>query len=380
MSYCVGPVLLYILSNCIPFSSACNAHVPAGGSCHALSALYHWSMHRKGDWGFAAIIAALLAVAVGLGWLGLHGEASSSVRSPPVEPLGSSATCLVTPSTEARNLLVEDIAEAQTSVLVECYLISDPDVVRALCSARARGCDVRVLMEESPYGGFSMNDSVRNTLRSAGIDTNWGNRVYSFTHAKFVVIDSAIAWVMTANLTKSAFDKNREVLVRCASQELVHDLLRVFWADRRRGPCKAGELVLSPVNARRSIVEMLMSASNYVDVASEVLDDDQVEEALQSLVSRGIRVRVLVASPDRVAINAVSRQELERTGVAVRFLQSPYLHAKYIVVDGRIAYVGSHNLTSGSLDENREVGTITDEQAIVTVIEESFVSDWPSGG
>lgn len=337
-------------------------------------------MHRKGNVGFVAIVAALLAVAVGLGWLGLHGEVLSPARSLPIEPLGSSATCLVTPSTEVRSLLVKDIAEARTSILVECYLISDPDVVQALRSARARGCDVRVLMEESPYGGFSTNDSVRNTLRSAGIDTNWGNRVYSFTHAKFVVIDSARAWIMTANLTKSAFDKNREVLVRSASQELVHDLIRVFWADRRRGPCKAGGLILSPVNARRSIVEMLMSANDYVDVASEVLDDNQVEGVLERLASRGIRVRVLVASPDRIEINAVSRRELERTGVAVRFLQSPYLHAKYIVVDGRIAYVGSHNLTSGSLDENREVGTITDEQAIVTAIEESFLSDWPSGG
>ena len=337
-------------------------------------------MHRKGNLGFAGVIAALLAVAVCLGWLGLRGDVSSPAQSLPIEPLGPSAICLVTPSTEARGQLVEDIAKARTSVFVECYLISDPDVVQALCSARARGCDVRVLMEESPYGGFSMNDSIRNTLRSAGIDTNWGNRVYSFTHAKFVVIDSARAWVMTANLTKSAFEKNREVLVRSASRELVHDLLRVFWADRRRGPCEAGGLVLSPVNARRDIVKMLVSASEYVDIASEVLDDSQVKEALEGLASRGIRVRVLVASPDRVEINAVSRQELERAGVAVRYLQSPYLHAKYIVVDGRIAYVGSHNLTSGSLDENREVGTITDEQAIVTAIEDSFLSDWPSGG
>ena len=52
-----------------------------------------------------------------------------------------------------------------------------------------------------------MNQTVRNELRSSGIDANWGNRVYSFTHAKYVVIDDTIAWIMTANLSKSAFDR-----------------------------------------------------------------------------------------------------------------------------------------------------------------------------
>ena len=336
-------------------------------------------MRGKGNLAFTAVIAALLAAGLGLGWLGLRGDSSTSVQSVPIEPLGPAAICVVTPSAEARSLLVEDINQARASVFIECYLISDPDVVRALCSARARGCDVRVVMEETPYGGFSMNDSVRNTLRSSGIDASWGNRVYSFTHAKFAIIDDATAWVMTANLTKSAFEKNREVLIRSGSQDLVHDLLRVFWADRRRSPCTAGRLVVSPGNAREDIVQMLMSAGSSVDIASEVLDDSQVKQALERLSSRGVHVRALVASPERIEVNAASRQELEKVGVAVRYLGSPYLHAKYVVIDGRIAYVGSHNLTSGSLDENREVGTITDEPAIVAVVEASFLSDWPLG-
>jgi cardiolipin synthase len=348
------------------------------GPCHVPLVLYHGNMRRKGSLGFTVLIAALLAAALGLGWLGLRGS-SKFASSPSVEPLGSKVLCLVTPSGEARDLVVDDISRARKSVFVECYLISDPSIVEALCSARSRGCDVRILMEESPYGGFSMNDSVRNGFRSAGIDANWGNRVYSFTHAKFIVIDSTVAWVMTANLTKSAFDKNREVLVRSDSQDLVRDLVRVFWADRRRGPCNAGGLVLSPVNARGDLIELLTAAHSNVDVASEVLDDDQVKDVLEDLSSRGIWVRVLVASPDTVAVNAASRQQLERTGVAVRYLESPYLHAKYVVVDGRLAYVGSHNLSAGSLDENREVGVITDNVTVVRTIEASFSSDWPSG-
>ncbi len=96
---------------------------------------------------------------------------------------------------------MQDILNARKSVLVECYLISDPAIVQALQSARLHGCDVRVLMEEAPFGGFSMNQTVRNQLRSSGIDANWGNRVYSFTHAKYVVIDNIVAWIMTSSIT-----------------------------------------------------------------------------------------------------------------------------------------------------------------------------------
>src|SRR5450756_2158932 len=286
-------------------------------------------MPRKGIQWFTVLIAVLLVAALGLGWMGLRGVAPASTI--PAVRLGAQALCVVTPSDEARSLVVDDILKARKSILVECYLISDPAIVQALQSARLRGCDVRVIMEETPYGGFSMNQTVRNKLRSSGIDASWGNRVYSFTHAKYVVIDEVVAWIMTANLSKSAFDKNREVLVRTSSQGVVEDLVRIFWADRRRNPCAAGSLVVSPVNARQRLLGMLRGSCRSVEIASEVFDDQETCKLLQGLARRGVIVRVLVAAPERIAVNAVTRSELEGTGVTVRYLETPYLHAKYIV-------------------------------------------------
>jgi cardiolipin synthase len=234
-------------------------------------------------------------------------------------------------------------------------------------------------MEEAPFGGFSMNQTVRNELRSSGIDANWGNRVYSFTHAKYIVIDETTAWVMTANLSKSAFDTNREILIRTSSQSVVGDLVRIFSADRQRNPCAAGSLVVSPVNARQRLLGLLRGASHSVDIASEVLDDPETCKLLQDLAGRGVIVHVLVAAPESIASNAVTRSELEGTGVTIRYLETPYLHAKYIVVDKHLAYVGSHNLSAGSLDENREVGVVTDDSMVISTLETTFSGDWDSG-
>ncbi|MCX6098323.1 MAG: phospholipase D-like domain-containing protein [Caldiserica bacterium] len=334
-------------------------------------------MSGKGIHWFTLLIAVLLVAALGLGWMGLRPTAPASAI--PTVSLGAQVLCVVTPSQQARSLVVDDILNARKSVLVECYLISDPAIVQALQSARLRGCDVRVIMEETPFGGFSMNKTVRNQLRSSGIDANWGNRIYSFTHAKYVVIDDSVAWIMTANLSKSAFDKNREILVRTCSQTAVADLVRIFWADRRRNPCAAGSLVVSPVNARQRLLGLLRESCCSVEIASEVLDDQETCRLLRDLAGRGVRVRVLVAAPESIAVNAVTRSELEGTGVAVRYLETPYLHAKYIVVDTHVAYVGSHNLSAGSLDENREVGVITDDSMVVSTLEATFSGDWDSG-
>ena len=90
-------------------------------------------------------------------------------------------------------------------------------------------------------------------------------------------------------------------------------------------------------------------------------------------------MHVLVAAPESIASNAVTRSELEGTGVIIRYLETPYLHAKYVVVDGHLAYVGSHNLSAGSLDENREVGIVTDDSMVVSTLETTFSGDWDSG-
>ncbi|MNL80459.1 cardiolipin synthetase [compost metagenome] len=52
------------------------------------------------------------------------------------------------------------------------------------------------------------------------------------------------------------------------------------------------------------------------------------------------------------------------------------LHAKLIVVDGAAAYVGSINLTTNSLNNNRELGVIVRERSIVNRLVTFSSADW----
>ena len=112
----------------------------------------------------------------------------------------------VLPEAGARPLL-RSLEMAATSIDLEVYLLSHPQVIAALRSARARGVRTRVLLEQHPFGGLD-NAAVLADLQRAGVEARWTGPAFRLTHAKTLLVDRAEAWVMTANLTRAAFQSN----------------------------------------------------------------------------------------------------------------------------------------------------------------------------
>jgi phosphatidylserine/phosphatidylglycerophosphate/cardiolipin synthase-like enzyme len=54
----------------------------------------------------------------------------------------------------------------------------------------------------------------------------------------------------------------------------------------------------------------------------------------------------------------------------------PYVHAKAIAADRRVVFTGSENLSSTSLDQNRELGLLLAETAAINAVETAFATDW----
>jgi phosphatidylserine/phosphatidylglycerophosphate/cardiolipin synthase-like enzyme len=100
-----------------------------------------------------------------------------------------------------------------------------------------------------------------------------------------------------------------------------------------------------------------------LDVQMEELSDAGLVASLRAAVGRGVTVTVVAPARDRSAATNGALGRLASAGVAVRVLESPTVHAKAMVADQRRFYVGSMNLTASSLDSNREVGLILDDEA-----------------
>ena len=72
-------------------------------------------------------------------------------------------------------------------------------------------------------------------------------------------------------------------------------------------------------------------------------------------------------------------EKLEKSGVHIRTFDSNaalYIHAKMISVDEKIAFVGSENFSETSLNDNRELGIILTDKAIINSLSDIFIQDW----
>ncbi len=315
-----------------------------------------------------------------------EGGAERSSRAPAAQLTsvqGAAVAQLLVEPDDGRAALERAIAGAQRTVDLVVYLLSDRQIIAALKAAQSRGVRVRVMLEEHPYGEGPGNGAVARDLQAAGVTTAWSNPVFRLTHQKTLLIDDATAWVMTLNLTASAFTRNREFAVAIADPAAVAEIRQVFEADwSRQGaqPRQPG-LVWSPDNSRPKLLALIRGAKRTLDLYSEEMQDGETETALADAAWRGVGVRVLMTrGSGRRDPNERGRQRVRQAGVQVRLIDAPYVHAKAMLVDagseGALAFIGSENVSTSSLDQNRELGVLVNDAPPLKRLQDVFERDW----
>ncbi len=283
--------------------------------------------------------------------------------------------------------ILQAIDGARDSIRLKIYLITQDEVVEALAQAVQRGVDVRVIIEEEPFGGAESNALAGQALADAGVQVRARPGAFVYSHEKSLVVDDRRAYIMTHNLTNSSFNRNREYMAIVEDPALVQEVAQVFDADWERvePDLSRSLLVWSPVNSRPHIEALVERAQVSLDVEHTSLLDEHILTMLADAAQRGVRVRVItpaILDPSEWEWEPVSK--LAAAGVAIRFLDDPYVHAKTVIVDGQTAMIGSQNLTANSLENNRELGIIFDDPAAVNRLARIFLQDWnnaePWGG
>ncbi len=95
------------------------------------------------------------------------------------------------------------------------------------------------------------------------------------------------------------------------------------------------------------IASDLLSAEVRVDIAAYDLDAEPIVQALIDLEERGVEVRV-VTDTDNASLSSINR--LRRNGISVvEDKRSGLMHDKFVVIDGRIVWLGSMNFTTNGV-------------------------------
>lgn len=290
---------------------------------------------------------------------------------------------LIVEPDDGRRQLARAIREADRSVTLTMYLLTDRTLIRDLEYAHASGIDVRVILERHPYGAGDANQAAYDNLMAADVPVRWSNPRFLLTHEKAMVIDGASAYVMTTNFTRAAFSSNREFIVVDHNRRDVAAISALFERDWRGQPYapRDGNLPLSPSDSRPLLAALIGSAHRTLDVYSEELQDPGMERLLAAAARRGVRVRLLLPAPSGPDLDAPGVAVVMAGGAQVRRApaSSLYPHAKAIVVDGRRMFIGSQNFSPASLDRNRELGVVVADRDAIATVEGTFAADWAHG-
>jgi phosphatidylserine/phosphatidylglycerophosphate/cardiolipin synthase-like enzyme len=290
----------------------------------------------------------------------------------------SSAISLKVQPDDGESWFLTQISGAKTSVHLESYMLTDSTITNALISAKNRGVGVQVILDPSPYGNATANQTAYGSLQTAGVSVQWSRSDVTYTHAKFMLIDGATLDVMTLNQDYSAYVYNREYALVTTNSAAISEASALFAADWAKTAATASLLVVSPINSRTDLTSAINSAKKTLDIEVEEIDDNKIATALTNAVSRGVTVRMILNASEASSETAIIAS-LQSGGVTVKILNAnTTLDAKAMLIDGSSLFVGSENFSTGSLDYNREVGLFTGDSVCISRYQTAFATDLAS--
>lgn len=347
-----------------------------------------------------------------------------------------SVTTFVSPDC-SHEIFMQTIDRASSSIFVNMYEFSSPSLGAALVAAKARGVDVRVLIEGGPVGGISQSEqSLTWTINRSGIpvssmvSSKTEHAPYRYDHAKYIIIDNNSLLLTSENFKNSGLPPkgmsgNRGWGVYIRDPGLAGYFTEVFTIDssgRSVVPYSgtAGEAepvplekhtaeffpvqfegamvtpVIAPDNCYQ-IAELLDSARTSIEIEQAYIKNETpyaLNPYLSSAINasrRGVHVRVLLDSywfnveapndNDEMAalINRIAASEkipLEAKCIDLSVSPVEKIHNKGVIVDDSRVLVSSINWNSNSPNFNREAGVIIDHPGVARYFRGVFDDDW----
>jgi len=145
-------------------------------------------------------------------------------------PAGQTIDVAFSPDAGSEELVVRAIASARSNIGVAAYSFTSPVVAKALLTAKKRGVDVRVVVDEN--GNRSKASlAALGLLAAAGIPTRTISR-YAIHHDKYMVIDKTTVQTGSFNYSKAAAKSNSENVVIIWNNPDVALTYLKHWQDR----------------------------------------------------------------------------------------------------------------------------------------------------
>ena len=298
---------------------------------------------------------------------------------------------LYTTSKKAWDGMIEAIRQAQHSIFLEMYILSDDTSVThdffGVIKERLQA-GVKVVIVADAFGSLGLKKEAVNELRTAGAEFLFFSQLLRRTHRKILIVDEKIAFLGGVNINQKIIEWN-DLQIRLKGR-IVKPLLKTFAQGYKtcggKNPeilkYKNGTLIKkikswvvddwSSKNSsslkdyyRQKIIE---AKENIIIVTPYLIPPRWLMVLLDNAIHRGVTVEVVMPKftdiifIDRVNYNYASRL----TALGVKFYFLPKMnHAKIFVIDNQEAMVGSSNFDVLSINVNAESGVFFNQKGVI---------------
>ncbi len=263
---------------------------------------------------------------------------------------------LTTRPEQRRETVIRVIRSARKRLILSVFRCSDYLVMDELAEAVSRGVRVEALLTPRARGDEAKQlEDLGRVLQGMGAEVfRYRDPVVKY-HAKYMVADEGPALVGSLNFTAKCFTNTCDFQLVTWDPAVITSLRQLFETDSvaPEAPLPdslSDRLIVGPDRARAKFTALLESGRQTIRIIDHKLADPQLVSLLKEKKEAGVVVEVLGSGQ-------------------VGGMRS---HGKMIVVDDRVAAIGSVSLAPLNLDFRREVAILIHEPRCVAELSGFF--------
>lgn len=304
------------------------------------------------------------------------------------------------PSSQTTNgvdqYVVADLDKAKKTIDVASFDFNLPSVTNALVRAQGRGVAVRVVLDEvngtqilrASDAPDKKEFNALQTLTAAHIPVVDGGRSSGLMHNKFIVIDGALLYIGSWNMSYNDTFRNNNNLLRITNNALVANYQAKFdemFITHRFGAkstvgaltpqTTVGGVTIQNYFAPRDqvmskLITLVRGATQSVHFLAFTYTSADLAAAMIAKEKAGIGVSGVIESR---GASQGALPTLFCAGIAVETDGNPYtMHNKVIILDGQTVITGSFNFTQSADKYNDENVVVLHDRALATLYEQEF--------
>jgi len=316
--------------------------------------------------------------------------------------------------------LLADMEAAQDHIHLLYYIIRNDELGRRIADVLIRkvheGVEVRLLYDD--MGSRTLGKRYINRLKEAGVKVEAffppvlpkiNFKINFRNHRKLAIIDGKIGYIGGFNIGDEYLGKDakfgywRDTHLRVVGDAVKSMQTRFIldWnqaspaddhlthEDRFYAAEPAGDVGVQIVSSgpdsdweqiKYGYIKMILSAKKYIYIQTPYfIPDESLRDAVRIAVLSGVDVKIMIPNkPDHPFVYWATLSyigDMLNAGADVYIYQNGFLHAKTIVVDGKIASVGTANIDVRSFRLNFEVNAFLYNEEIAQQLCEAFHHD-----